>query len=594
MLLTFPTKDLLVRKAYQEQIFDVALLIANHRSLADWSLVPLSKISVFLGPNSAGKSSVYEAFDILRMFTRTQGYSSPEIELINDATRSSNVSPAYGLSAKYPANNDDIWEYLSQVEDRIVAKFRSPSGETTSLTEACASGAFPIFGKMFSDKEFHRHLSETVYTVVFENVSASSLKIEVFLDGKLAGKWTASDGHQEIIVKSFARKFLTLNQGLNQNSLDLDEDFTFNYVYNEWSPHAPEMGPAWPSFGDPANFLYQQKSNKGFASDYSDQNFALISAVFHYPLSNLVRKYAWTFNSEPIRDLDSDWFFCELGSRPNIRDHAGLQFRDSSIKKRSSGKHILARDAIFESIAKATSPDLPSSDSLSKINDWIGGKAFLDSGYQLKVGIKICLPFKQVTEPDGSLFNLKEKFQITTEQNSSAKSKWFGVHQLDPNIEFLARIYLVDQTGRELRFSEVGTGFSQILPILTYLGISNNYVIRQPEVHLHPKLQSRVADCIVNSVSKDREEKYSGNLIVETHSEHIVLRLLRRIKDSFKDPLLHSSLTLYPNELSLIYIKPEKNRSQVFLIRVDTSGEFIDGWPDGFFDERDEDLWGQP
>jgi hypothetical protein len=38
MLLTFPIKDLLVKKAYQEPLFDVALLISNYRSLADWSL----------------------------------------------------------------------------------------------------------------------------------------------------------------------------------------------------------------------------------------------------------------------------------------------------------------------------------------------------------------------------------------------------------------------------------------------------------------------------------------------------------------------------------------------------------------------------
>jgi predicted ATPase len=100
-----------------------------------------------------------------------------------------------------------------------------------------------------------------------------------------------------------------------------------------------------------------------------------------------------------------------------------------------------------------------------------------------------------------------------------------------------------------------------------------------------------VADCIINSVAKDRQEKYTGNVVLETHSEHIVLRFIRRIRDSYKDPLLHTSLTLYPNELSLIYVRPDGDRSRVFLVRVDSSGEFIDGWPDGFFDERDEDLW---
>ena len=101
MLLTFPTKDLLVKKAYQEPLFEVALLIANHRSLADWSLVPLSKISVVLGPNSAGKSSIYEAFEILSTFTRAQPYNAPELELIQDAARQGETAPAYGLSAKH-------------------------------------------------------------------------------------------------------------------------------------------------------------------------------------------------------------------------------------------------------------------------------------------------------------------------------------------------------------------------------------------------------------------------------------------------------------------------------------------------------------
>jgi predicted ATPase len=122
--------------------------------------------------------------------------------------------------------------------------------------------------------------------------------------------------------------------------------------------------------------------------------------------------------------------------------------------------------------------------------------------------------------------------------------------------------------------------------------VANNYLIRQPEVHLHPKLQSRVADCIINSVVNDREDNESGNIIIETHSEHMVLRFLRRIRDSYKDPFLHTSLTLYPSELALIYVKPELDGSRIFLIRVDASGDFIDGWPEGFFDERDEDLWG--
>ena len=592
MLLTFPTKDLLVRKAYQEPLFDVALVLANHRSLADWSLIPLSKISVVLGPNSAGKSSIYETFDILSLFARRHSYSSPELQLIADAKRSQLVSPSYGLSAKYPADTEEIWEYLSMIEDRLDKKIRSPSGDISLLAESAAKGAFPLFGRIFSDKAFCEHLRDTVYTVVFEDITATSLRVEIYFDGVLAATWTSRDGQQEISIKSFVKKFLLPESRELLNVFDNEADFNYNYYYAEWSPHAPEMGPAWPSFSDPANFLFQLSPSESSDPTLADEAFALITALFHYPLTSLIRKYAWTFSSEPIRDLDSDWFFCDLGSGLDKKNRAGYQFSESAEKKRSSGKHILAREAICEAIAKSVNPELPNSRVLSEINDWIGGKAFLDSGYQIKVGLKVCLPIDDFLSRDHENFDVSEKFAVTGDENSRLNKGWFTVHQLDPNLEFLARIYLVDQSGRELKFSEVGTGFSQILPVLTHLGISNNYLIRQPEVHLHPKLQSRVADCIVSSIAKDREEKYSGNIVVETHSEHIVLRLMRRIRDSYKDPLLHTSLTLYPSELALIYVKPGPDRSQIFLIRVDQTGDFVDGWPDGFFDERDDDLWG--
>jgi hypothetical protein len=592
MLLTFPTKDLLVRKAYQEPEFDLSLLIANHRALADWSLIPLSKISVILGPNSAGKSSIYEVFDVLSMFTRAQPYSSPELELINDATRSEDISPAYGLSAKYPADTEELWEYLSLIEDKIDKKLRSPSGDISLLAELATKGEFPLFGRIFSDREFAQHLRETVYTVIFENVTSTSLDVSVYLDGKLAATWKSRDGQQEIIIKNFVKEFLLPESNELENIFDQNADFNYNYYYGDWSSHVPEMGPAWPSFGGPANFLFQISPLENNSPGLADAAFALITAIFHYPLSSLIRKYAWTFSSQPIRDLDSDWFFCELSSQPGKGELAGNQFREGPNRKRSSGKYILAREAICEAIAKAKDPDFPKSNVLTEINNWIGGKAFLDSGYQIKVGLKICMPIKERSSANWGVIDLADKFEISGEKKNGSKSGWFAVRQLDPAIEFLARIYLVDQAGRELRFSEVGTGFSQILPILTHLGISNNYLIRQPEVHLHPKLQSRVADCIVNSIANDREEKYAGNIVVETHSEHIVLRFLRRIRDSYKDPLLHSSLTLYPSELALIYVKPEVDKSKVFLIRVDSSGEFIDGWPEGFFDERDDDLWG--
>jgi hypothetical protein len=576
MLLTFPSKDLLVKKAYQEPLFEAVLLISNHRSLADWSLIPLSRICVVLGPNSAGKSSIFEALDILTIFITQPPYSSPDLDLILESSRAGGSTPAYGLCAKYPADSEEIWEYLSTIEDSLIRDVRSSSKE----------GDFPVFGRIFNDKEFGENLKETVYTVLFENVSAKSLDVSIYIDGQLAGTWIARDGHQKIRIKSFVKKFFIPDPDQLTNIFDQDADFSYDYYLDGFNPFSNDGRPAWPSFVNSASFTYQASNDESIDPRLADEAFALITALFHYPIVTLIRKHAWTLGSSPIRDLDSDWFFCDLGYFASKKNNATYHFKKNPGKKRDSGKNVLAVEAIIQEIAKFKDPRLPDSTMLARINEWIGGKAFLDSGYQIKVGLKICVPTKDILAGGENAYNLKEKFEITEGSYGNT------FRQLDQSIEFLARIYLTDKTGRELRFTEVGTGFSQILPILTFLNYSSNYIVRQPELHLHPKLQSRVADCIVSRIADDRKENLNYNIMVETHSEHIVLRFLRRIRDSYKDPLLHTSLTLYPTELALIYVKPEADKSKVFLIRVDSSGEFIDGWPEGFFDERDEDLWG--
>ncbi len=156
------------------------------------------------------------------------------------------------------------------------------------------------------------------------------------------------------------------------------------------------------------------------------------------------------------------------------------------------------------------------------------------------------------------------------------------------------RIQVIDKNGSRLRFSDVGAGFSQVFPLLLGLLTRLYLVFKQPELHLHPKLQSRVADCFVETIFTDRHANLSKIRIVETHSEHFVLRLLRRLRESYFDELFHSSLTLYPEDVAFVYFQPTSEGTLIHMIDVLPSGEFVEGWPDGFFDERSEDLWGQP
>lgn len=147
----------------------------------------------------------------------------------------------------------------------------------------------------------------------------------------------------------------------------------------------------------------------------------------------------------------------------------------------------------------------------------------------------------------------------------------------------LVAIALTDQrSGVRVTPADVGFGISQVLPIVVELLARRESVlaIEQPETHLHPRLQARLADLLIDSA----QEAGRGNqVIVETHSEHLMLRVQRRIREGALDP----------TAVSVVYVdQDERGQAHALQLRLDENGDFLDEWPDGFFDERIDELFG--
>jgi hypothetical protein len=133
---------------------------------------------------------------------------------------------------------------------------------------------------------------------------------------------------------------------------------------------------------------------------------------------------------------------------------------------------------------------------------------------------------------------------------------------------------------------DVGTGVSQVIPVLlAAISPHENLFIEQPELHLHPRLQGAVMDYLIAASRK------GAITIVETHSEHLALRALRRCRETGRADIRHRDFSLTPDELALYYFEPRGGCTTVHRIRVDRNGRFLDRWPEGFFDERGEDLF---
>ena len=97
--------------------------------------------------------------------------------------------------------------------------------------------------------------------------------------------------------------------------------------------------------------------------------------------------------------------------------------------------------------------------------------------------------------------------------------------------ETLQDLVLIDKrSGTPVSHRDVGIGVSQVLPVLVsaYASSGKLIAIEQPEIHLHPGLQAELGDVVIESALGD-----AGNgFLIETHSEHLLLRIMRRMRQT--------------------------------------------------------------
>ena len=124
---------------------------------------------------------------------------------------------------------------------------------------------------------------------------------------------------------------------------------------------------------------------------------------------------------------------------------------------------------------------------------------------------------------------------------------------------------------------DVGFGVSQVLPVLVqvfYAPRRSAVILEQPEIHLHPAAQSELGDVLIAAVKDNGVQ-----LLVESHSEHLLRRLQRRIAEG---EVSHEDVALY-------FVETHRGQSEIHKLMVDTYGN-ITNWPRDFFGDEIGDL----
>lgn len=135
------------------------------------------------------------------------------------------------------------------------------------------------------------------------------------------------------------------------------------------------------------------------------------------------------------------------------------------------------------------------------------------------------------------------------------------------------RVVIIDPaTQTETNLADIGFGASQTLPIIIesfYAPLGSVILIEQPEIHLHPKAQTVLGDLFIRAASEANRA-----FIVETHSEHILARLRRRIAEK----------QLSTDKVAIYYFQPTPEGTHIQPVTLNEQGQY-ESFPEGFFEE---------
>ena len=159
----------------------------------------------------------------------------------------------------------------------------------------------------------------------------------------------------------------------------------------------------------------------------------------------------------------------------------------------------------------------------------------------------------------------------------------YGIQTVDTDYWGVIRVAMNQERTKYRSINHVGVGVSQVLPILILGLLSEKNTIllfEQPELHLHPKVQSKLADFFLTMILLKKQ------VIIESHSEHIVNRLRLRMVQGLE---IESTKNYWAENTKIYFTEKKNSVSHYNAIRVDS---FSCGseWPEGFFDENESAI----
>lgn len=560
------------------------LTLENFKGVGERVEIPLRPITLLFGANSAGKSTILQALLYLRELLERENADADRLMASGTAidlggfrqfVHGHDTSRAIRIGVDFSIDDDGLPTYPTpnffpsrpwgqvvsdKIEDKVEDKVED---EPEPLTAEGISGIKTAFVEVIV--EWYPNHQKPYLTGY--NVS---------LNGEPVGKIAANPGfparlksincHHQLFIDQFPELSDEDDQNLNPITGRLEGVIAgTSYIGPAGFSKGefPIEGGVIPDFGRSLRFSYDPNTEEGVEALAIGLPFVeyLFSQLMVAPGGLLLKELRKIRYIGPFRRV------------PN-RVHARMRSPKEDGWADGSAAWNLLADSALQGVR--CNPEL-----LSSVSEHLAREDRLNLGFVLNSS-----SFYEIPTEGGVLDTLL----FSIERLSRSAEDEAADEILTPILKSIrdhpqvSRLKLVDtKTRTELDPSDVGVGVSQVIPIVVgALEMAGGIMaVEQPELHLHPAIQCALGDVFVEAIQENDECTF----LLETHSEHLLLRLMKRIRQSTEGVRENDIFKLIPEDLSVIFVETFEGRSVFREMPINERGELIKAWPGGFFEE---------